>query len=218
MNDSVQLPHVSNEQMVGFIKTATWEELLPVIQALAERIYEHRKSNKGYAPPSVFEWLLGMGGVTVSVQIVNEVIDRGGRRIGFALKQREATEAGADWANLYHSTCCTMLLFDTPEMALGRDTKDAFGCVPTKDEVEFLGVTIHDEPERRSACVTIMHRRKITERDLAVLQGTWRVFSEDAVRDHHKKIVDHNWYLLEWVMDENRPRFADVRRGWHPQP
>ncbi len=201
------------EKVLEFIGGAPLKELREVFLRLVERVYAHRKANKGYVPVEIFEPCLGMGGVTVSVQIVNEVIGADGKRIGFALKKREANESGDAWKDLYHSTCCTMRMTDAPEDALGRDTKETFGAIPS-EKPEFLGVTIHDEPERWSACVTIMHRRKVRAEDMRQFVGEWKIFTEADVRAHDPQIIDHNWYLLEWVLDERRPPFSDVRRGY----
>lgn len=189
-------------------------ELGEVFRVLVERLYAHRKANNGFTPREIFEQCVGMSGMSVSVQIVNEVVAPSGEHIGYALKQRDATEIGDEWAGLYHSTCTTARMPDTPTMMLGRDTKETFGVTRQGEELEFLGVTIHDEPERWSSCLTVMHRRRVTADQVAQFTGTWKIFSDDDIRYHHKEIIDHNWYLLEWVLDENRPLFADVRGGW----
>lgn len=103
---------------------------------------------------------------------------------------------------------------DTPTTMLGRDTRETFGHVRPDEKLEFLGVTIHAEPERWSSCLTVMHRRVVTQEEIAQFTGTWKIFSDDDIRYHHKDIIDHNWCLLEWVLDPDRPRFADVRDGW----
>ncbi|MBI4032691.1 hypothetical protein HY374_03230 [Candidatus Berkelbacteria bacterium] len=200
------------EKVLTWIKDVPLAALGALFRLLVERVYAHRQANKGYVPREIFEPCLGLAGVTVSVQIVNELVDVRGRRIGFALKQREPDEAG--WAGLYHSTCGTARLPDDHKAALMRNTEETFGKVPADDKVEFLGVTIHDEPERWSACYTIMHRRKVRLDDLKRFVGTWLVFRDDEIRARNPEIVDHNCFLLDWVMDENREPFADVRGGY----
>lgn len=190
------------------------EELGPVLAAFAERLYRHRLANKGFVPREIFQPLIAMDGETSSVQIVNEVVGATGEHIGFALKLREADEVG--YQGLYHNTCCSLRMFDSPATALGRDTMEAFGCIPPDDQVEFLGVTIHHEEQRHGADVTMMHLRKITEEQLATFVGTWKVFTDAEIRAHPKNVVASNWWQLEWVMDPNRPKFADIRLGWPP--
>lgn len=207
---------MTKQKMLETVAKIPLNELGELFRSLVQRVYEHRKQNKGYVPLEIFEACLGMGGMSVSVQIVNEVVDRDGNRIGFALKKRESSEAGAAWANLYHSTCCTARMLDVPEDALNRDTKETFGSVPTEN-LEFLGVTIHDEPERWSSCYTVMHRRRVGLDDVKNFVGEWKIFTETDIRSRNPEIVDHNWYLLDWVMDENREPFANVRGGYKRQ-
>lgn len=194
-------------------RNAPLNEMGELFLILAQRVYEHRKKNKGYVPIEIFESCLGMAGVSVSVQIVNEVVDEAGKRIGFALKKREANEAGEDYRGLYHNTCCTFRTFDTPEDALNRDAEETFGNV-SEENLELLGITIHDEPERRSACVTVMHRRKVRPEDVNRFVGEWKIFSDEAIRNRNPNIVDSNWYQLDWVMAEGRKLFANVRGGY----
>ncbi len=202
--------------VLWWVRRMPLNELGELFLLLVRRVYEYRKEHKGYVPLEIFEACLGMGGVSVSVQIVNEVVDENGNRIGFALKRRESNEAGSAWANLYHSTCCTARMPDVPKDALDRDTKETFGNVP-EEKLEFLGVTIHDEPERWSSCYTVMYRRKVSFEDVNKFIGEWKVFAAEDIKNRHQKIVDHNWYLLDWVMDEKREPFANVRSGYKRQ-
>ncbi len=171
----------------------------------------------GGVPKEVFELLVGMAGFCASVQIVHEVW-KGNEFLGFALKLRDpATEVGDAWAGLYHSPCTVIRRFDTPASALERDFRDAGDdLLPMRPGIQFLGVTIHDEPERRCACATIMHRRKVSVVDVEGFEGEWTIFTPDEVRRGDPRIVDHNCYLLQWVLDPHRPSFADVRGGWKP--
>lgn len=193
------------------LKHAELRELGEVFKLLVEKVYRYRLANEGYVPVEIFEACVGMGGVSVSVQIVNEVIENG-VHIGFALRKRGGEEVGEKWQGLYHSTCATASLLTTPESAFKRNTIDAFGYLPTLDKLEKLGVTIHNEPERWSACVTIMYRRKVTREQVASFKGGWKIFTDI----HDPLIIDHNQYLLEWVSDPDRKWFADVRNGWQP--
>lgn len=205
---------ITRDEIIRYMTETPLEELGPVLTALADRIYKHRLTHNGFVPREIFEPLISMDGETCSVQVVNEVIGAAGEHIGFALKLREATEVG--YQGLFHNTCCSLRMFDTPETALGRDTVDAFGSIPPHDELEFLGVTIHHEDMRRGADVTMMHLRKITTEQLASFVGTWKIFTDDEIRSHPADVVESNWYQLEWVMDPNRPKFADIRLGWPP--
>lgn len=207
----------TKEGTLEWLAETPLNELGEVFKVLVERVYQHRKANNGFTPKEIFEQCVGMSGMSSSAQIVNEVVDATGRHVGYALKQRDSSELGDAWAGLYHSTCTTARITDTPATTLGRDTKETFGVTKPEEKLEFLGVTIHDEPERWSSCMTVMHRRKVTEEQVAQFTGVWRIFSDDNIRNHHKDIIDHNWYLLEWVLDPNRPMFADVRDGWKPQ-
>lgn len=78
-------------------------ELGEVFRILVERLYAHRKINNGFTPKEIFEQCVGMSGMSVSVQIINEVIDGTGghmRHIGYALKRRDDAELGDAWAGL----------------------------------------------------------------------------------------------------------------------
>jgi hypothetical protein len=207
---------MNKEMVLDYLTSTPLKDLGDEFSVLTSRVYANRQANKGYVPLEIFEQCVGLGGMSVSVQIVNAVMDADGKHIGFALKQRDASEAGEGWASLYHSTCTTGRLPDTPESALERDTKEAFGHASPGKKPGFLGVTIHDEPERCSSCLTVMHLRTVTEKEVSAFVGRWRIFSEADVRHHHEDIVDHNWYLLEWVLDFDRPKFANVRGGWWP--
>ena len=206
-----------SELAVEFVRTTPLNQLGEVFKVLAERLYVERRANNGFIPREIFERCVGMSGMSVSVQIVNELIDDKAQHLGYALKQRDSSELGDAWAGLYHSTCTTARMTDTPTSMLERNAKEAFGA-PWINGLEFLGVTIHDEPERCSACLTVMYHRTVTLQEFAQFTGTWKTFSSyEDIRHHNKEIVDHNWYLLEWVCDRNRPIFADVRGGWWPR-
>lgn len=201
------------KEIIEAVKETPLNEFGEVFFALVRKVYEYRKTHEGYVPREIFEACLGMAGLTCSVQIVNEVVGEDGKRIGFALKKREAYEVS--WEGLYHSTCCVGHLFTTPENALGKDTEETFGYIPDPNEdMEFLGATIHYEPERLMACLTVMHRRKIRPEDVSRFVGEWKIFTEEDIRSRNPEIVDNNWYLLEWVMAEKRRPFADVRDGY----
>ena len=198
---------------IDLVGRAPWTELVPLMQALSGRLYAERQENpRGYTPKPIFELCLGMGGMFVSAQIVNEVVGPNGEHLGFALKKRDESDSGDAWRGMFHSTCTSGLIKDTPGTMLDRDTVEAFGFHPEDDTIEFLGVTIHDEPERCGACLTVMHRRKVTMGMFSTFNGTWEIFKD--VND--PRIIDHNRYLLQWVLDRGRPKFADVRGGWTP--
>lgn len=193
------------DRLISTIETASWDDLVPAIKALAERVYGHRREHSGYVPLSVFEYLLGMGGISASVQIVDEVIDEGGNRLGFALKLREGNEVG--WGGLYHSTCTTVRMTDHPDEALARDTRETFG-EDREEQLEFLGNVINHETERRSSCITLLYRRRVKLEDLKGFVGSWTVFSEEEIRARDPRIVNYNWDQLAYVMDEHRAPFA----------
>ena len=200
----------SGLNLIEWARNVPLSALGEIFQILAERIYNHRKRNNGHVPGDIFESCLSMAGMSVSIQVVNVVVDDNRETMGFALKQRSESEIGEKWTNLYHSTCSTGLLIDTPISVLDRISEETFGFINTNDNVEFLGVTIHDEPERHCACLTVVHRRKIKTTDVGSFLGTWKIFTNI----HDKNIIDHNQYILEWVSDPNRPLFANLKGGY----
>lgn len=193
-------------EMIEYLKTAPLKDLEEVFSILADRVYKHRIENYGFVPLEIFEYCLGIAGVSISVQIVNQVVDDQGEPIGFALKKRQSDEVG--WENLYHNTCTTGRIGDTPASALGRDQKETFGKIPDNDQLKCLGCTINVEIERRSSCLTVMYVRKIKLDDISSFIGDWKFFSNQQIMDHDERIVNYNWYQLEWVLDPNRSFFS----------
>ncbi|MCK5026819.1 MAG: hypothetical protein KAS07_00215 [Candidatus Pacebacteria bacterium] len=182
----------------------------PVIKILSEKVYKERSANKGFVPPKVFEPLLGMGGVTFSVQTVHEVVDKNKNRLGFALRLRDKNEVGDAFIGLYHSTCSTFRLFDTPETALNRNDTEATGN--REDLPKFIGVTIHHEESRKCADVTAMHIRQITLKQINEMNGTWKCFTEDEIQKRDPRIVRSSLQQLLWVMSSNKKSFQDIRK------
>lgn len=207
---------MNKEEMIKAINALPLNELAEVVDVLANKVYGYRL-NEGAAigggvPREVFESLLAMSGISVSVQTVNTVCgDVSGAipRVGFALKRR-TNEVG--WESKYHNTCTVMRMNDSPQSALTRNAEEAFGFVPPNDAPSFLGVTIHAEPERRSSCVTIMHERYVSEDGVKHFAGDWKVYSTSEVElTAPDEVVDHNWPQLRWILDSRRPFFVDLR-------
>ncbi len=200
------VPATQQELLLQYVKNVDLVELAPAIEVLAERVYEWRKDHNGFVPLAIFESLLSLGGVAVSVQIVNEVVDDGGKHIGFALKKRDATEAG--WANLYNNTCCTARMTDHARDGLARDTKETFGATRDDESLELLGVVINHEKERHSTCYTLMHRRYVTLGEVKKFVGEWDIFTREEIMAHDPQIVNYNWDQLAYAMDPNRAKVA----------
>ncbi len=205
------------EMGTEIVKHRSLVELVPLIQALAEKVNAERLANKetsrGGVAKEVFELLLGMAGVTAYVPIVHELWEDN-NFVGFALQQRDPENSGDTWRGLYHSVCTTARRFDSPHSALQRDLNDAYdsNVVLTLSPLKYLGTTIHDEPERRSACYTMMHVRRINRADFkGGLRGTWAIFTEKEILANDERVIDHNLQLLKWVLNPNREMFADVR-------
>ncbi len=191
------------------IDDATLDELAPLISALAKKVYAWRLSHKGYVPFAVFEDLLGP--VTVSVQIVHEVrTTLTNKRIGYAMKLREATEAGDAYRGLYHNTCTSFRWLDDIETALTRNNRESVGD-NHPETTEYLGVTLHHETPRRNMDLTFMHRRVITESDVSRMEGSWRIFTDEEIRTLHPEIIPSNWYQTLWVMNPKRDPFGILR-------
>jgi hypothetical protein len=200
------------KEVLDFLRNTPLSRLGEVFKILAEKVYQHRLTFKGFVPREIFEACFGMAGIGISVQIVNEVVDKKGKHLGFALKKRDdPNEMGEKWVNLYHSTCATLYMTAQKNKLLERNTLEAFDKLLENDRLEFLGSTVHHEPERWSDCVTFMFRRKITLKQFGEFKGTWKIFKNI----HDPKIIDHNQYLLEWVTDSEREKvLADIRGGW----
>ncbi len=159
-------------------------EMAVPLRALKEVETAWRLTHSGFAPPEVFELLLGP--VTVSVQIVHEVRDANNKRLGYALRLRDEGEVGDAYRGLYHNTCCSFRWLDTLETATERDDRDAFGGTHPSP-LEKLGETLHFEAPRRNMDQTTMYCRLITMDDIGRMNGTWRFFSIEEIRHNIQK-------------------------------
>lgn len=186
--------------------------------ALADVVYAHRLENRGFVPREVFESVMGVGGITVSVQIIHEVLDADGTPVGFALRLRDEGEVGEAYKGKYHNTCCSLRWTDTITSALERNDTDAF------DEthgalLQYLGVTYHHEAPRRNMDLTFMYRRRISVEDITRMNGEWRFFSFESLLCMLGKsagelpIVESNLHQLLWAMapDEYRNEMEVLR-------
>ena len=191
--------------------------------ALANVVYAHRLANKGLVPFETFESVMGIGGITVSAQIVHEVLDPEGNPMGFALRLREEDEVGDAYRGKYHNTCCSLRWSDTMTSALERDDADAFDGAHGAP-LTYLGVTYHHEAPRRSMDLTFMYRRRISFSDIKEMHGNWKFFSFERLMSMVGKsavelpIVESNHHQLLWAMTEDafRPTMA-VLRGSFPK-
>lgn len=205
---------VDEQQILNWIEKTQLEDMGTVLTALADKVYAHRLENKGFVPFAVFEQLLGP--VTVSVQIVHEVVDTSGARLGFALRKREENEAGEAYENQSHSTCTSFRWIDDIESALDRDDSDAFAGA-SNHPIEYLGMTYHHEAPRRNMDMTFMHRRSIRLGDVDSMDGNWMVFSDNNIISGDDRIIESNLHQLRWVMDANRKQFGVLTDSFPPQ-
>lgn len=200
---------VTQDEVIKWVEETPLEDMAEVLTVLADKVYQHRLQNDGYVPMAVFEQLLGP--VTVSVQLVHEVVNPHGKSIGFALRDREANEAGEVYEGQYHNVCTSWHWADESlEVALQRNDKDAFQGTRGADW-EYLGVTVHHEVPRRNMDLTFMFRRKVFESDLETMNGKWVWVSAKSLYGDlkdHPLMVTSNIHQLRWVMDENRAWFG----------
>jgi hypothetical protein len=210
-------PAEEREIVLGWMQRTPLEEMGRVLTVLANKVYAHRSVNKGYVPPQVFEQLLGP--VTVSVQLVHEVLDVNDESIGYALRRREAHEVGDAYAGKHHNVCCSLRWFDTIETALARHHAD----VGRSFEVEHLGTTYHHEAPRRNMDLTFMYRSLVPASLVPSLHGDWCVYTHAEIaemlgkRQEDVPIVLSNVAQLCWVADPSRKEFG-VLYDTFPKP
>ncbi len=191
-----------------YFRTTPLAVMAVPLRALKETETAWRLAHKGFAPPEVFELLLGP--VTVSVQIVHEVQDVDGKRLGYALRLRDEGEVGDAYCGLFHNTCCSFRWLDTLESAAERDDRDAFGGTHSVP-LEMLGETLHFEAPRRNMDQTTMYRRVIWMKDIERMKGTWKFFTDEEICGLDPRIIPSNWHQLMWAMNPFREKFGVLR-------
>jgi hypothetical protein len=191
-----------SEQMMGLVRqisALSLQELAPVFRLLAAKVNTHRAANNGFTPKDIFVECLAIGGSYVCLEVVVSFKNR------FFLKQRGSNEQG--WQGKYGITGVTVRPTDSPADALKRVSQEIFGpsgLVLDQDELEFIGVETHSEPERGGViCHTLVYLVDIHEILVGQLDGPWAMFDLDDDR-----VIDHHRNTLRWVSNPNRLPFV----------
>src|SRR3989344_6610376 len=139
---------MKDDELLREINSKSLIDLEPILQILADRIYQHRISNNSLVPLNIFPYCITIGGISSVVELFVECFSVG-KFVGYALKKRSPDESG--WAELYHTPGTVIRLRDSPEKIFKRLEKEVFGDKKpnyTKMPSKF-GEEIHDELLRR---------------------------------------------------------------------
>jgi len=193
------------QELFQVLRDCSLEKLVGAMRILALRCYKYRRANNGYVPPRIFPSVLGISGIATAIEVIVEIGSQTPRQ--FALKLRDGRDTHG-WPDQYEVTGVTGRMNVGVDELTHKLQKELFGdqqrllCL---EQLEFLGVTIQNEPERLVSCWTVLFLLKI--QDPTELSGNWRVFSDP----YSPEIIDHHREALRWVLDPKRQRFADLR-------
>lgn len=195
------------EQVLEWLEKTPLNEMGEAFLILAQRVYEHRKKNKGYVPLEIFESCVSLGGHYLCHEIVVSLVDDSGGFVGLALKKRSgADEAG--WKGKFQIVGVSTRPTDGPNEVYRRLEMEIFGketgrC--NEETLNHLGMEVHNEPERRVTCWTNIWMLKVASLD--GFSGEWKVFANTD----DLSIVEHQRRTLAWVKNLRRPLLADLR-------
>lgn len=199
-----------NQQLLQLVQEAPLSDLAPVFEILAERVYQHRKENNGYVPLQIFPFCVGIGGVYPCVEVI-VYLDEPSRGARIFFKKREGTSEQG-WEGQYQIPGVAGRITDSPADIFGRLAKELFGHDADAESLKnlnFVGIEIHDETERRATCWTLVYDLTVDYMSKRPVGGEWKLInmlSEDGtIIDHHRKTLE--WYLTL----QNRPLFVDLR-------
>jgi len=192
------------KEMIDSMSGMTLQELAPIFNHLAHRVYQHRRGNKGYVPLEIFASCIGIGGVYSCVEIVVETEGENGK--GYLLKRREKEEEQG-WEGLYQIPGVAARITDNPAEIFARLASEIFGQKREMD-LQYLGCEIHDEPKRLATSWTLIYLLKIGWPEIEKLSGSWKFFADAD----DPLIIGHHQKTLKWASQPNRPLLADLRQ------
>ncbi|MDD4902425.1 MAG: hypothetical protein PHE24_04810 [Patescibacteria group bacterium] len=189
------------------LKNSPLDQLGDVFKMLADKVFAHRRENKGYVPLAIFPYCVGIGGIYPCVEMIVEVRSLLGTPIGYALKKRSAEEQA--WQGKYQIVGVAGRITDQPKNIFNRLTTEIFGQNKLAEykKADFIGIEIHDEPERQATCWTAVWKISIRKNQFPLLSGDWKIFNQfenDGIIDHHRK-------TLGWAANPAREVFVDLR-------
>lgn len=199
-----------NDALLKILEKTPLEELGPVFEILARRVYNHRKQNNGYVPLSIFPFCVGLGGVYPCVEIV--VIDS---ENGLPMVKKRNSKSEHGYQNEFQVPGVTARITDGPIDVLNRAFRELFGLDLQFDycdfpNLEMVGIEIHDEPYRRATCWTLVYKYFLPSGLRKVLVGEWK-YVHPPYDD--PEVVDHHRATLSWACTpkDGRPFFVALR-------
>ncbi|MEK7584326.1 MAG: hypothetical protein AAB490_03705 [Patescibacteria group bacterium] len=194
------------------IRTTPLAEMGALFKILAARIYEHRRSHKGFVPLELFEWCMAIGGMQAALEVL-PILPAvcGSPTTRFALKHRTGKKESS-WQGLYQIPGATAVPDRGPRDLLNRVSAEFYGQHGRTllfDELVYVGTEVHNEPERLSSCLTVVYVKHIQA--LAELDGAWRIFTDVDLEQDNAEIVDHHRETLKWLLRWEQPGVVDLR-------
>ncbi len=185
-----------SKDVVDFMRNASWEELGPILQIVADRVNESRRGTGGNTPRPIWRACVELGPSYACIEIVLWVKDDSGETVGVALKKREMSDQG--WAGSEHVNGCALRPNDdlarAQERLLDELTDDA--CLReqlrTSFESRHAFIEVHrEDPERSVNCMTAVWEAWVPLSAMTLLKPgfVFRPLSQmsaDAIVDHHQ--------------------------------
>lgn len=196
----------TRKEVQRFLRTTPLEEIKEELEIIGQRLEAYRFGNDGFTPKAIFASCVGVGGTYPCYEVVIRVTD-GPVVKGFALKKREIADHG--WHGQFHITGVSARRTDGRREILARLSKEIFGRVDRLDltRLTFAGIELHNEPERRAACHTVVFVLDIRGDGLGNLSGEWKTFETQQLDDF--SILDHHRKTLRWVVS-----LKELFEGW----
>ncbi|MDO8594548.1 MAG: hypothetical protein Q7R93_03465 [bacterium] len=210
MKTKIQATSVSvSSELLKWVQAAELKALGPLFHMLAQKVFMHRKANGGLVPPEIFPSCVGIGGVYPCVEVAIRVLGHGNNTVGYVLKKRGNAEQG--WNGLYGIPGVSGLTIDSPSKMFSRLGTKIWGeKTDLFRRLAFVGVEMHDEPERDGVtCWTMMYCMNIALSEQKELSGQWKLFLGVHLDD--PSIVPHHRKTLAWIDNPDRPLLANLR-------
>lgn len=197
----------TKDELLEMFKSLSLVERADFLKNTAEKVHLWRQENNGYVPREIFASCVGIGGVYPCVEMVIEIATEKGDWGGYALKKRGGNEQ--DWEGQYQIVGVAGLSTDSPADIFKRIEEEIHGPggYPVERVPIFVGVEIHNEPERYATCWTLTYKLRVSRHEIKRFSGDWKIFTDvDSL-----EIVDHHRKTLRWVMSASPNEFVDLR-------
>jgi hypothetical protein len=194
-------PH---EIATWIVENADSDGLRKIADALACRLQAHRTTAGGLTPSELYEPVLAIAGVYVSIDLAIQAHDQTGSK-GFAFKKR-GDQGEVGWLGQYQIVGSSVGI-------TGRE--GAYQRLATKIHTDVdrgkqliqgsreLGLIYQWESERRALCVTIQHHVRVSHAEFAEFSGVWRIVPVEQISSDNT-IIDLHRRRIPWILDPLR--------------